>query len=406
MKILIVSQYFWPENFRINDLSSELNLLGHEITVLTGYPNYPDGVVYPEFVNNINSYKQYKGVEVIRIPIVSRGKTNWKLLLNYLSFIFSASSIGVWKLRGMNFDVIFVFEPSPITVGIPAILLKKIKKAPMFFWVLDLWPETLQVLGVIKSKFIISLFSFLATYIYKNSDLILGQSRGFVNRINKYCQDSAKIKYFPSWAENLHEDIKTSFAPEIEYKPDFFNIVFTGNIGEAQDFPAIIDAAENLKMEKVRWIILGKGRQYQWVLNEIKSRHLESCFILLGQFPLERMPSFYSHAQALLVSLKSDELLSLTIPAKIQSYLLADKPIIGMLDGDGAKVILDANAGIVCSAGDSIGLSNAIKEMMIMSSENKKLMVNNGREYVRKEFERDVLIKLLESWMGEYAQKK
>ena len=158
MKVLIVSQYFWPENFRINDLAAELHLLGHDITVLTGYPNYPEGNIYPEFLDKSKSYNnKYKGVDVIRVPIIPRGKNNWMLVANYLSYIVSASLFGVWRLRKINFDIIFVFEPSPITVGIPAILLKKIKRAPIIFWVLDLWPETLQMLGIVKSKFILAI---------------------------------------------------------------------------------------------------------------------------------------------------------------------------------------------------------------------------------------------------------
>jgi colanic acid biosynthesis glycosyl transferase WcaI len=405
MKILIVSQYFWPENFRINDLASELHLLGHDITVLTGYPNYPEGNIYPEFLEQAKSFRKYEGVDIIRIPIISRGRSNWKLTANYLSYIVSASFLGMWKLRNKNFDIIFVFEPSPITVGIPAILLKKIKGAPMIFWALDLWPENLQVLGVVKSKFIISLFSNLARFIYNKSDLILGQSKGFVNRINTYCQDDYKIKYFPSWAEDIYLNNTTNLAPEIEYRHDLFNIVFAGNIGEAQDFPAILDAAENLKDEKVRWIILGKGRLYKWVYDEIIKRGLESSVLLLGQFPIERMPSFYKHAQALLVSLKSDDLLSLTIPAKIQSYLLANIPIIGMLDGDGANVIKDAKAGIVSPAGDALSLANSIRSMLVMTTSQKDNMIMNGKKYAKKEFDRATLIKLLESWMVEYSQK-
>ena len=406
MKVLIVSQYFWPENFRINDLAAELHLLGHDITVLTGYPNYPEGNIYPEFLDKSKSYNnKYKGVDVIRVPIIPRGKNNWMLVANYLSYIVSASLFGVWRLRKINFDIIFVFEPSPITVGIPAILLKKIKRAPIIFWVLDLWPETLQMLGIVKSKFSTSLISKIVRFIYKRCDLILGQSNGFVNRISKYCQNYNNIKYFPSWAEDLYLNDSNTIAPEIEYRKDFFNVLFAGNIGQAQDFPAILDAAENLKEEKVRWLILGNGRLYNWVHEEIKRRGLESSVLLLGQFPTERMPSFYKHAQALLVSLKSDNFLSLTIPAKVQSYLVSGIPIVGMLDGDGAKVIKEAKAGIVCPAGDGLCLSNAIKNMLSMTSSQRDKMVISGKRYAHKEFDRSTLIMRLESWMIEYSNK-
>jgi colanic acid biosynthesis glycosyl transferase WcaI len=403
MKILIVSQYFWPENFKINDLASELYLMGHEITVLTGYPNYPDGVVFSAFHANPKSFKKYNGVDVLRVPIITRGQNNVKLILNYISYVLSASFFGLWKLRKKDFDIIFVFEPSPITVGLPAILFKKIKNAKIIFWTLDLWPETLQVLGIIKSNLSIKFFASLTKFIYKRSDLILGQSKGFVQQIRKYCEDDGKIKYFPSWAESVYLDESAVFAPEIEYRKDLFNVVFAGNIGEAQDFPAILDAAEKLKYEKIRWIILGSGRLYEWVKDEIAKRGLETSVLLLGQFPINRMPSFYKHAQALLVTLKSDENLSLTIPGKLQSYLASGIPILGMLNGEGANVINEAQAGIVVPAGNGIYLSNSIKKMSKMSASKRSEMVLNAKNYVKNEFDRDKLIKLLESWMIEYS---
>jgi len=406
MKILIVSQYFWPENFRINDLSYELNQMGHEVTVLTGYPNYPDGKIYSEFQVNPKLFNSVGGVNIIRVPIFPRGKNNVRLIINYLSYIISGSLIGAWKLRKKDFDIIFVYEPSPITVGLPAIFVKKIKRARIIFWTLDLWPETLQMLGMIKSKFSIYIFTKLTKYIYKKSDLILGQSKGFVSQINLYCNDLNKIKYFPSWAEAIFFDESANFAPEVEYRKDLFNIVFAGNIGEAQDFPAILDAAEFLKDEKVRWIILGKGRQFEWVKSEISKRKLEDSVQLLGHFPINRMPSFFKHAQALLVTLKADKGLSLTIPAKVQSYLVSGIPILGMLDGDGARVIKEANAGIVSPAGNGKYLAKSVMEIIQMSSIQKAELVTNAQQYAKKEFDRDTLIKLLEKWMMEYSKEK
>ncbi len=150
MRILIVTQYFWPENFRINDLASEFCSRGHHVTVLTGYPNYPSGMVFSEFRSNPSAFENFEGVNVLRVPIISRGKSGLKLILNYLSFVLSATVFGALRLRRQRFDVVFVFEPSPITVGLPAIFLSYIKKVPLAFWVLDLWPETLEAIGVVR----------------------------------------------------------------------------------------------------------------------------------------------------------------------------------------------------------------------------------------------------------------
>ena len=152
MKILIITQYFWPENFRINDLVQELVKRGHEITVLTGYPNYPAGIIYPDFRQSPGKFSNFAGAKLCRVPLWSRGNGGWRLVLNYLSFMLSAAILGPLKLRGQDVDVIFVFEPSPVTVGIPAVVLGKLKKAPVLFWVLDLWPETLAAVGAVRSR--------------------------------------------------------------------------------------------------------------------------------------------------------------------------------------------------------------------------------------------------------------
>ena len=157
MRILVISQYFWPENFRINDLVLALGDRGHHITVLTGEPNYPSGEIFHDYLCNKDSFRNFLGVTVIRVPVIARGKNKIKLALNYISFILSASFIGPWKLRGKEFDVIFVYEPSPITVGIPSAVMRSIKKAPVVFWVLDLWPQTLGAVGIIKSPFLLKL---------------------------------------------------------------------------------------------------------------------------------------------------------------------------------------------------------------------------------------------------------
>lgn len=401
MKVLIVSQYFWPENFRINDLVEELVRYGHEIQVLTGYPNYPQGDVFPDFIQHPELYNKYRGADIVRVPIFSRGKGKIKLTINYLSFVLSAMTFGVYKLKKENFDIIFVFEPSPVTVCLPAILLKKIKKAPVIMWTLDLWPESLYAVGVIKSKLILSLIGKLVRFIYKHCDLILAQSHSFVEQISKYCLDSSKVKYFPSWAENIPSTVE--IAPEIEYKKNIFNVLFTGNIGEAQDFPAILDAAEYLKHEEVRLLIVGSGRLKEWVSKEIKKRKLQSIVLLVGQFPIDRMPSFYNHAQALLVSLKSDDCLSLVIPGKVQSYLTSGLPIIGMVDGESELIINDSGSGYTCSAGDGFGLSIIIKKMQLTSEFQREKMGINAKKYAKKEFDRSVLLRRLEVWMIEHT---
>jgi colanic acid biosynthesis glycosyl transferase WcaI len=221
-------------------------------------------------------------------------------------------------------------------------------------------------------------------------------------KIAKYCSNANKIRYFPGWAEEVFNKAVLVPAPEVPLQKSVFNILFAGNIGEAQDLPAVLDAAESLRHNNaIRWLIVGDGRRSVWLHEEVTRRGLQSNVLLLGRFPVERMPSFYAHADVLLVSLKKDPVFSLTIPGKVQSYLMAGVPILGMLDGEGAQVITGSNAGLVCAAGNSEGLASAVLEMFAMSVDQRKQLGVNGRDYAQKEFGRGLLMDQLEALLHE-----
>lgn len=406
MQLLVVSQYFWPENFRINDLVAELVRRGHQVTVLTGIPNYPDGVVFPQFRENPEHYSYYEGAEIVRVPMKPRGRGGMHLMLNYLSFAVSASIVGIWKLRGQKFDAIFTCQLSPVTVGLPAVALRAIKRAPMAFWILDLWPETLQAIGAVRSPMVLRAVGKLIEFIYKRCDVILAQSRSFIPKIRKYAGQSNRIEYFPSWAEQIFGVRKAVPAKEVPLKAGSFNVMFAGNIGEAQDFPAILAAAEHLKSHAdIRWLIVGDGRAASWVTDEIKRRNLQECVLMLGRYPIERMPSFFKHADALLVSLQDEPIFSMTIPGKLQSYLAASIPIVAMLNGEGSEVVRKSNAGLTCSAGDHEGLAAAVLKLSEMSEDDLRLMGKNGLDVTARDFDRSTLIDKLESWLKDLASE-
>ena len=406
MRILIVSQYFWPENFRINDLAVELINRNHDVTILTGLPNYPSGNIYNNFLADPNRYSNFNGAKVFRVPMLPRGKGKAQLILNYLSFAISASIFGIWKLRRKNFDVIFTFQTSPITVGIPAVILRFFKQAPLVFWVLDLWPESIKAAGGIHSKWILAMVGRLVSFIYKHCDLILVQSKSFIPEVLKYSLNKNNIKYFPSWSDNPISKKKVVFAKEIKKKPNTFNVMFAGNLGDAQDFPAILNAIEILKSNtRVRWLIVGDGRMKSWITKEISKRNLQKNIFLLGSYPVSRMPSFYKHADALLVSLKDEFIFSLTIPGKIQSYLASGKPILGMLNGSGAEIIRDAEAGFTCPAGESDNLAKIVLKMCSLSIKERLELGKNGIVFGESEFNRDVLIDKLEFFFDNVSLK-
>jgi len=281
-------------------------------------------------------------------------------MFNYLSFALIASILGPLYCRD-DYDLIFVYEPSPVTVGLPAIIFKKIKKVPLMFWVQDLWPESLIATNAVQSKRLLMLVENIVRMIYSKCDKILVQSKAFYTSIEKLGIGSEKILYYPNSAESFYRPVSIQEVPECAQIPKGFWVMFAGNIGAAQDFGTILAAAELLRNYRdIHWIIIGDGRMRKWVNTEVKSRGLSETFHLLGSYPAESMPFFFAMAAVLLVSLKKMPIFALTIPAKVQSYLACAKPIICSLDGEGARIVEEANAGFACKPEDPDALATAI----------------------------------------------
>ncbi len=397
MRILVVTQYFWPENFRINDLCEGLKERGYEVVVLTGKPNYPIGKFYQGYSFYNKKVEFWNEIKIYRSSIIPRGKgSGFRLFINYLSFALFASI----KLLFINekFDKIFVFEPSPITVGIPAIIAKYKWQAKMYFWVQDLWPASISASGGIKNKYVIKLIDFITRYIYKNSTKILVQSNAFISYIRNQGIESNKIIYYPNSTENYYKQCDKDARID-EQLPKGIRLMFAGNIGESQSFDTLLETAVLLKKENIdiQWIILGDGRLKNYVSEQINILGLRDNFHLLGIYPSTEMPKFFSCADALIVSLKKDPIFKLTIPSKIQSYLACGKPIITSLDGEGSKIISDANAGFVSESEDPNALKEAIKLFLSLSKNEQTILGNNARKYFEKEFEREFLLNKLES---------
>ena len=395
MKILLISQYFYPENFKINDLIFSLKERGHQITVLTGKPNYSKTHFFEGYGWKSDDFETINDIPVFRSNLFSRKNGGaLRLFLNYFSFALLAS-LKLRKIKG-PFDAIFVYEPSPITVGIPAIFAKKRFKAPIYFWAQDLWPESLVAAGGVKNKFVLGFFNSLTKWIYKHSKKVLIQSNGFREYILNQGIPNDKIIFYPNPTEDFYKPLQEVKDYLEFFQKEYFNIIFAGNIGEAQSFITIIEAINNIKDLPIKVIVLGDGRYKETALSLIKEKGLDAHFNFLGSFPPTEMPKFFSHADALLVSLKKDKIFSLTIPAKVQSYLACGKPIIASIDGEGAKIITDAKCGVVSPAEDSISLSKKIKELIALDKFKHSEMGDNARTYYEKEFDRDCLLEKLE----------
>lgn len=407
MKLLVVTQYFFPEDFRINELVSDFIKRGHEVTVLTGRPNYPEGKIFEEYVKNKQKFNQFSGSKIIRCPIPSRGSSKISLIINYFAFIFFGTIYGLRVAKNNKFDNIFVFEPSPITVCLPAIFIKKFFRIPVTFWVLDSWPDTLEAVGILKRKtFIWKILDRLVKFIYNNCDLILGQSRGFVQEIKKYCSDDADVKFFPNWIEEVYSNPISSKTGLISDDPAILKIIFAGNIGEAQDFPTIVSAVKSAsKEQKILLYVLGDGRFKENLKSLIQINDLQKNIILLGRYPITDMPTFFHEADALLVSLKSNNILDKTIPGKVQSYLNSNKPVLAVLSGEGASVIQDARSGFVSKPGHADSLASSIKNLAMLSNEERLAMGMSGYAYAQKHFNKDKLLDELEFWLLQLAKR-
>jgi glycosyltransferase involved in cell wall biosynthesis len=391
MKILIVSQHFWPENFRINQLVTALSAQGIEVEVLTGKPNYPNGVIYDGYKALFCARETWQGILIHRIPLVPRGRGVVNLLINYLSFILFGLLFGPWMVRGRKYDAIFVFGTSPIFQAIPSILLGWLKKCPIILWVQDLWPETLSATGYVTQPRILSFIGLFVKYIYSAMDLILVQSKNFLSKVRE-CAETKMVIYFPNFYFDNQESIYSK-SPTPEGFNCHFPVLFAGNLGVGQFVDVIIDAAAILKEEnEIQFIIVGDGVRRNWMMEEVSKRELRNIFFP-GQFPIEVMPRLMKNAAALLVTLADKEAFNLTIPSKIQAYLASGRPIIGSLNGAGSDVIKEANAGIVVPAENALELANAVRSLANLSEEDRLKMGCNGRRYYEENFTIEVLAK-------------
>lgn len=396
MKVLVISQYFWPENFRINELVLELVRLNHKVTVLTGHSNFQISSVKTNKKFCISSIERFKGILVVRVLNTPRNKSPISIIINYIAFAMSASTIGLWLLREKKFDKIFVFQPSPVTVTIPGIILKLYFNIPAIIWILDLWPQTIYGVFKFRSTLIKKALARICSFLYGKFDLVLTQSEGILNEMRLNMNVKSEIQYFPNWAEKIFENDKLFENNKYSPRRGAFNVMFAGNIGDAQDFETILSACEELhSYPGIIFTIVGDGRKYDWLKLQVCKRQLHNKFFLVGRFSNEEMPQIYKSASALLVTLKKSDIFSITVPGRLQNCLITGLPLIGALDGQGAKIINDSGAGLVSDAGDYKALASNILAMSNLSNKELLQMGRNGIRYCTEHFDRSRLMSRL-----------
>lgn len=410
MKILVVSQYFFPENFIINDLSLKLAELGHSVTVVTGKPNYPAGKIAPGYRRKGIQRETFgENIELFRIPLRPRGTgTAAALFLNYVSFVISGLLRTPLLLRGSDFDVVFVFCNSPITAAIPAILIGRLKDAHVALWIQDLWPESLSSTGFIRNRFVLAFIGKMVRLIYRFSDTLLIQSEAFTTPVTLYA-DRSKIHYFPNFSPPTHDSDIADLPDDLrELMSDCFSVVFAGNLGKAQALQTIVEAAQRLKAyPEIRIILVGTGSEAARLARSLEEEHLSNVK-LTGQLDRKLMPAIFQRASALMITLRDDPSLGMTIPSKIQAYLQAGRPIVGALNGEGARLISASGAGLTVTAEDSEGLANSILTLHSMPAITRDNMGMAGRRYFEDHFELDKsarqLVEILNSRMRKRSQ--
>jgi glycosyltransferase involved in cell wall biosynthesis len=397
VRILIVSQYFWPEGFRINDIVKTLVEKGAVVDVLTGKPNYPKGYIAEGYHAWGTQCESWEGSTVFRVPLFPRGtRSVWRLALNYLSFIFFGIIFGPWLLRKRQYDVVFVYGLSPILLAIPGILLARLRRRKLVLWVQDLWPDSLSATGYVDRPYLLRWVDRMVRWIYGHSDLILVQSRAFVAAVSAQAP-SKNISYFPNSVDPSFSEPTDPrvVLPKVAALETGFPVVFAGNVGAAQAVEVVLGAAEMLKhISEISFVVFGQGSRWEWMREQVYIRGLTNLY-LPGHFPLETMPGLMQKAGALLVTLADEPIFAKTVPNKIQAYLAAGRPIIACLNGEGAHVVDDSQAGISVPAEDAKGLAEAVLSIYRMSPEQRAAMGTNGRKYFKTHFEHDKLVEEL-----------
>ena len=394
MRILLVTQYFYPENFKSNDIAFELSKRGYKVDVLASIPNYPEGVFFKGYGIFRKRKEKVDGVHIYRVFNTPRGKKASKigLALNYLSYAFNASLWAVWfSVFKKKYDAIIVHQVSPITQAIPAIVLGKLTGAKVYTWVLDVWPEAFTSATGSQQKSIIKIFDKITKWVYKGSYKILISSRRFVDSILKKGDFSNKIEYFPNWSVDMSLQGEKVALPAI---PQGFVIMVAGTIGVSQNIDAIVKVAQALRdVEEVKWVFVGDGSKRTWLEEYVRDNGLERTIYVLGKYPFSMMPSFYAQADAMLVSLNENyEDLKMVVPARLQSYMSSGKPVLAMIGLGGRELVEDADCGYAVGGNDYMGLEKVIRDKVLLDKEGFAKKGVNGRHFWNDFFRMDKCI--------------
>ena len=399
-RVLIYTNHYYPEQFKINDIVDWLKEEDYEIRVITGLPNYPSGKIYKGYGIFSNKLKEVKHKLIInRLPLIPRGNgSKIMLIANYLSYFISALFftfyIIIFKKR---YEIVLVHHTSPFLVSIPPIFYRLTRSSKNILWDLDIWPQTLKAMGVIKNKTLISLIEYIVKFIYKFYDIILVSSESLKLFLRSRANEN-KIVFFPNWADKKIE-LSNSSTDKIIVNPNFLNIIYMGNIGEAQDFYSLINSVEILEEKKFKFYIIGEGRYKSKFKRIVNLKNLESKIIFIDHQDINDVFTYANQADLLFLSLKNEEIFQHTLPAKLSMYMSIGKPILAMISGEANNLINNSKIGIAVESGDYVNLAKVISNLLEKRYNFDKMGKNSKQVYETKfksELRKKQLIDLIE----------
>lgn len=398
MHILILRQFYSPEPAPLGpELATTLHAKGHQVTVLTGFPNYPTGILYPGYRLRPWMKEVLEGISVVRVPLYpDHGRSALKRVLNYVSFALSGSLLGPFIVPKP--DVIFVYHP-PLTVGAIAWVLHRLWRVPFLYQIQDMWPETLEATGMLTNPRILNMVGRFAKRVYAEAGAIAVISPGFRDNLIQKGVPPEKIVLIPNWVDTevYHPIPRDSQLAEDLGLANTFNVMFAGNVGEAQGLETVLEAAELLcDLPEVQFVIVGDGIAMPNLRTSAEARHLRNVRFL-GRYPGNAMPALYALADVLLVHLKDDPLFRITIPHKILSYMASGKPVLAAVAGDAADVVLEVGAGIHCPPQDPAALAQAVRDFYGMPAAERQSMAECGLRAAHEKYDRDILVGQIEA---------
>jgi len=403
MKVLFLSQYFAPEAFSNSQIAAWLSERGHCVTVISCVPNYPSGKFYDGYSNRRRRDEAIGRVQVRRVWTVPRGRSKLQLIANYLVYPVAAA-VRISQLTAPRADVSFVSMPSPLLQAFAGVYARKRYGIPMVYWVQDLWPETVKYLFKLRDGPVLRLLDRMCGWLYRQADIVLVQSDAMPELVARHSVPREKIRVLPNTAPEFYRPIARSEAVEhaMQIVEAGFVVMFAGNIGESQGLEVLVDAADILRERNdMAFVILGSGRGEAALRQRVADLELTARFHFLGRHSEQSMPYFFAQADALFMSLKDLPMFALTVPYKLQTYLACGKPIVASINGEGARIIKEANAGYAVPAGDSAALADALRRMAEMKPEGRQRLGANGREFFERNYSAPVVYGILEQALND-----